>query len=148
MVFVVHHNMSSHVIGKALLNVKTQFLCHAHVQVRMRDVVIVPHVWEHYDNITHQTFEATRAAALDPAMTHLLKVPTATCCIFVPGQVSNLHMLCWSCSTLSMCCPSDPSIRPCWSAALTRSKSLAVVPVHMTIVQHRWTTTAMFGSRC
>ena len=45
----------------------------------MRDLVILPHVWEHYDNITHQTLEATRAAALDPAMTHLLKVRSITC---------------------------------------------------------------------
>jgi hypothetical protein len=48
-------------------------------QVRTRDLVILPHVWEHYDNITHQTLEATRAAALDPAMTHLLKVPCTAC---------------------------------------------------------------------
>lgn len=52
--------------------------CHACAQVRTRDLVILPHVWEHYDNITHQTLEATRAAALDPAMTHLLKVPWIT----------------------------------------------------------------------
>lgn len=42
--------------------------------VQKRDLVILPHIWEHYNNITHQTFEATRAAALDPDMTHLLKV--------------------------------------------------------------------------
>ncbi len=38
-----------------------------------RDLVVLPHVWEHYDNITHQTLEMCRAAALERRMTHLLK---------------------------------------------------------------------------
>ena len=38
------------------------------------DLVVLPHVWEHYDNITHQTLEMCRAAALERRMTHLLKV--------------------------------------------------------------------------
>ena len=41
--------------------------------VAERDLVILPHVWEHYDNITHQTLEMCRAAALERRMTHLLK---------------------------------------------------------------------------
>lgn len=42
--------------------------------LRHRDLVVVSHVWEHYDNITHQTLEACREAASDPVATHLLKV--------------------------------------------------------------------------
>ncbi len=38
------------------------------------DMSVVQHVWEHYDNITYQTLEACRAAALDPTITHMLKV--------------------------------------------------------------------------
>ena len=41
--------------------------------VETRDVVVMPHVMEHYDNITYQTLEACRFAAVDPAATHLLK---------------------------------------------------------------------------
>ncbi len=41
--------------------------------VAERDLVVLPHVWEHYDNITHQTLEMCRAAALERRMTHLLK---------------------------------------------------------------------------
>lgn len=38
------------------------------------DVAVLPHVWEGYANITHQTLEVLRAAALDPVVTHALKV--------------------------------------------------------------------------
>ena len=38
------------------------------------DVALLPHVWEGYANITHQTLEVLRAAALDPDVTHVLKV--------------------------------------------------------------------------
>ena len=63
------------------------------VQVRMRDLVILPHVWEHYDNITHQTLEATRAAALDPAMTHLLKVRSVICMqVLAPDMPADAHV--------------------------------------------------------
>ena len=41
--------------------------------VAKRDLVILPHVWEHYVNITHKTLEMCRAAALERRMTHLLK---------------------------------------------------------------------------
>lgn len=49
--------------------------------VAKRDVVVLPQVWEHYDNITHQTLEMCRAAALERHMTHLLKVslPVPSC---------------------------------------------------------------------
>lgn len=39
-----------------------------------RDVVVLGGVREHYFNITHQTLEACRFAAVDAAATHLLKV--------------------------------------------------------------------------
>ena len=38
------------------------------------DVVVLPGVFEHYGNITHQTLEIFRAAALDPRATHVMKV--------------------------------------------------------------------------
>jgi hypothetical protein len=37
------------------------------------DLALLPHVWEDYRNITHQTLEVLRAGALDPAVTHTLK---------------------------------------------------------------------------
>lgn len=39
-----------------------------------QDVVVLPHTLESYYNITHQTLEMCRMAAMDPAVTHLLKV--------------------------------------------------------------------------
>ena len=36
--------------------------------------MILPYIQESYDNITHQTLEMCRMAALDPTITHLLKV--------------------------------------------------------------------------
>ncbi|KAK9819040.1 hypothetical protein WJX74_009677 [Apatococcus lobatus] len=38
------------------------------------DVVMLPNVWEGYYNITHQTLEVCRAAALHPQATHTMKV--------------------------------------------------------------------------
>lgn len=38
------------------------------------DVVVLPLVTEHYNNITHQTLEIVRMAAADPEVTHVLKV--------------------------------------------------------------------------
>lgn len=38
------------------------------------DVVVLPGVFEHYHNITHQTLEILRAASMDPVFTHALKV--------------------------------------------------------------------------
>ena len=38
------------------------------------DMVVLPTVWEAYHNITHQTLEVLRAAAVDPTVTHVLKV--------------------------------------------------------------------------
>lgn len=38
------------------------------------DVVVLPGVFEHYHNITHQTLEILRAASMDPVVTHALKV--------------------------------------------------------------------------
>ena len=37
------------------------------------DVVVLPGVFEHYHNITHQTLEILRAASMDPVATHALK---------------------------------------------------------------------------
>ena len=37
-------------------------------------MVVLPHTQESYFNITHQTLEMCRMAAMDPAITHLLKV--------------------------------------------------------------------------
>lgn len=42
--------------------------------VAHHDLVVVPNVLEHYDNITHQTLEACRIAATDLVATHFLKV--------------------------------------------------------------------------
>ena len=39
-----------------------------------QDVVVLPNVQESYFNITHQTLEMCRMAAMDPSVTHLLKV--------------------------------------------------------------------------
>ncbi len=39
-----------------------------------QDVVVLPNIHESYFNITHQTLEMCRMAAMDPAVTHLLKV--------------------------------------------------------------------------
>lgn len=36
--------------------------------------MVLPHTWESYFNITHQTLEMCRIAALDPSVTHLVKV--------------------------------------------------------------------------
>ncbi len=38
------------------------------------DVVVLAHVWEAYDNITYQTYEMCRVAALDTTATHMAKV--------------------------------------------------------------------------
>ena len=38
------------------------------------DIVVLPGVFEHYYNITHQTLEILRAASMDPLATHALKV--------------------------------------------------------------------------
>ena len=38
------------------------------------DVVVLPHVWESYRNITHQTLEMLRLAAVDRDASHVLKV--------------------------------------------------------------------------
>lgn len=46
--------------------------------VRHGDVVVLSHVWEAYDNITYQTFEMCRVAALDPQVTHMAKVDDDT----------------------------------------------------------------------
>ena len=42
------------------------------------DVVVLPGVFEHYHNITHQTLEILRAASMDPVATHALKVRCLT----------------------------------------------------------------------
>ncbi|KAL0024195.1 hypothetical protein WJX77_006452 [Trebouxia sp. C0004] len=39
-----------------------------------QDVVVLPNIHESYFNITHQTLEMCRMAAMDPAVSHLLKV--------------------------------------------------------------------------
>lgn len=39
-----------------------------------QDVVVLPYTWESYFNITHQTLEMCRMAAIDPSITHLMKV--------------------------------------------------------------------------
>ena len=39
-----------------------------------QDLVVLPHIRESYYNITHQTLEMCRMAAMEPAITHLLKV--------------------------------------------------------------------------
>ena len=38
------------------------------------DIVVLPGIFEHYSNITHQTLEILRAASLDPLATHTIKV--------------------------------------------------------------------------
>ena len=38
------------------------------------DVVVLPGIFEHYHNITHQTLEILRAASMDAVATHALKV--------------------------------------------------------------------------
>lgn len=43
------------------------------------DIVVLPGVFEHYDNITHQTLEILRAASMDPVATHALKVQPSFC---------------------------------------------------------------------
>lgn len=45
--------------------------------VAYRDLAVLPHVWEHYANITYQTLDACRIAATDHAATHFLKVCTS-----------------------------------------------------------------------
>ena len=42
------------------------------------DVVMLPDVWEGYHNITHQTLEVCRTAALHPKATHTMKVLLST----------------------------------------------------------------------
>ena len=44
------------------------------------DIVMLPDVWEGYHNITHQTLEVCRAAALHPQATHTMKVPLCPPC--------------------------------------------------------------------
>lgn len=38
------------------------------------DIVVLPGIFEHYHNITHQTLEILRAASMDAVATHALKV--------------------------------------------------------------------------
>ena len=61
----------------------TQLLCFCIQQVCVwydreaadfKDVVVLPHTWESYFNITHQTLEMCRIAAMDASITHLVKV--------------------------------------------------------------------------
>lgn len=40
--------------------------------------MVLGHVWEAYDNITYQTLEMCRVAALDPGVTHMAKVDDDT----------------------------------------------------------------------
>ncbi len=47
------------------------------------DIVVLPGIFEHYNNITHQTLEILRAASMDPVATHTLKVqPIDSYCAF------------------------------------------------------------------
>lgn len=63
------------------------------------DTVVLPTIWEHYHNITHQTLEILRAAAVDPAVTHVLKVCATSYCSMgsrgaaacVPSQPERGH---------------------------------------------------------
>lgn len=106
----------------------------------MRDLVILPHIWEHYNNITHQTLEATRAAALDPAMTHLLKVPRRR------THAQALHQ-CRDVLTLARP-PDDADLlhrRGPWHC---RGNSSGPEPPYCTDIAPRWTTTPMCGSAC
>jgi Galactosyltransferase len=38
------------------------------------DIVLLPSIWEHYHNITHQTLEILRFAAAEASATHVMKV--------------------------------------------------------------------------
>ena len=62
------------------------------------DMVVLPTIWEAYHNITHQTLEVLRAAAVDPLVTHVLKVSLRGCCTLsmLAGeqQCINLHNAC------------------------------------------------------
>jgi len=49
-------------------------LCMGREAAEYQDVVVLPNIHESYFNITHQTLEMCRMAAMDPAVTHLLKV--------------------------------------------------------------------------
>lgn len=49
-------------------------MTHGREAAERRDMVVLPHTKESYFNITHQTLEMCRMAAMDPAITHLLKV--------------------------------------------------------------------------
>ncbi len=57
---------------------RVKFTAQAPSQVRAearehRDIVLLPNVLEGYFNITHQTLEVLRSAALDEQVTHVLK---------------------------------------------------------------------------
>ena len=41
------------------------------------DMAVLPGVWEGYHNITHQTLEVFRLAAIMPSVTHVAKASTA-----------------------------------------------------------------------
>ena len=45
------------------------------------DVAVLPGIWEAYHNITHQTLEILRLAAVMPAVTHVAKVSPFVSCI-------------------------------------------------------------------
>jgi hypothetical protein len=48
--------------------------CNGREAAEYQDLVVLPNIQESYFNITHQTLEMCRMAAMDPAVTHLLKV--------------------------------------------------------------------------
>lgn len=65
------------------------------------DIVVLPGIFEHYDNITHQTLEILRAASMDPVATHTLKVRLKPCslagmCSEPSGSTGQCMILCSS----------------------------------------------------
>jgi len=65
------------------------------------DIVVLPGIFEHYDNITHQTLEILRAASMDPVATHILKVRLdahllAGMCLELSGSKGDCMILCAS----------------------------------------------------
>ena len=55
------------------------------------DVVVLPGIFEHYHNITHQTLEILRAASMDAVATHALKVSPACAPSHAGGHHAAFH---------------------------------------------------------
>ncbi len=65
---------TQHAVHTITIAMSTRLLLCDREAAAHQDVVVLPDIQESYFNITHQTLEMCRMAAMDPTITHLLKV--------------------------------------------------------------------------